>query len=708
MRLFRKLRRKLDYLEPDQIEQIRRAYLVALEAHRHQKRYTGEPYITHPVAVACILAEMKLDHQSIMAALLHDVIEDTQVEKDDLAEKFGKQVADLVDGVSKLTQITFATRDEAQAENFRKMVLAMSRDIRVILVKLADRLHNMRTLSHLPRRKQSRIAKETLDIYAPIARRLGMRAILVELEEHGFEALHPVRYKILKDAVRKARGNRKRVLSVIDKTLREGLVTSNLPPCHLIGREKHLYSIYRKMRNKHIPFTEIMDVYAFRIIVDSADTCYRVLGLVHSLFKPVPERFKDYIAIPKANGYQSLHTTLFGPYGLPIEVQIRSTEMDHLASSGIAAHWIYKSKGEDIGQSQLRAQRWVKNLLELQQSSGDSLEFIESVKVDLFPDEVYVFTPKGKIMELPVGATAVDFAYGVHTDIGNSCVAVKIDRQLAPLSAVLSNGQTVEVITSSRGRPNPAWLDFVATGKARSAIRHNLKNQQKSEAVVLGKQLLEKALNVLGIQYSKIPDPAFKFILDEASLKSKDDLLSEIGLGNRLAVLTAERLADVIHVEHEQGSGKLLHEKQVPLVIKGTEGMVLEFANCCCPIPGDPIIGIMKRGQGIQVHVEKCRHVSKLLSNPDNYVPLRWADDVRGEFNVSVRIEVVNQRGILAVMALAVSDADGNIDDISVLDRDGQHYQVVFKLLVRNRDHLAEIIRSLRQVPNVVRLIRGI
>ena len=708
MRLFRKLRRKLTYLEPDQIEQIRQAYLTALEAHRHQKRYTGEPYITHPVSVACILAEMKLDHQSIMAALLHDVIEDTEVEKPDLETKFGKPVAELVDGVSKLTQIKFATRDEAQAENFRKMVLAMSRDIRVILVKLADRLHNMRTLSHLPRRKQARIAKETLDIYAPIARRLGMRSILVELEELGFEALHPVRAKILKDAVRKARGNRKRVLNAIDKTLREGLVTSNLPPCQLVGREKHLYSIYRKMRNKHVPFNEIMDVYAFRIVVDSADTCYRVLGLVHSLFKPVPERFKDYIAIPKANGYQSLHTTLFGPYGLPIEVQIRSSDMDHLATSGIAAHWIYKSKGEDVAQSQLRAQRWVKNLLELQQSSGDSLEFIESVKVDLFPDEVYVFTPKGKIMELPVGATAVDFAYAVHTDIGNSCVAVKIDRQLAPLSAVLSNGQTVEVITSSRGRPNPAWLDFVATGKARSAIRHNLKNQQKSEAAILGRQLLEKALNVSGIQYSKIPDPAFKYVLEEANLKNRDDLLSEIGLGNRLAAITAERFADVVHVDHQQDLSDKKRQKQAPLVIKGTEGMVLEFADCCSPIPGDPIIGILKRGRGIEVHIEKCSHVSKLLSNRENFVPLRWADEVSGEFSTSVRIEVVNQRGILAVMALAVSDAEGNIEDISVLDRDGQHYQVVFKLLVRDRDHLAEIIRNLRQVPNVVRLVRGV
>ncbi len=708
MRLLRKLRRKINYLEPDQIEQIRRAYFVALEAHRRQKRYTGEPYITHPVAVACILAEMKLDYQSIIAALLHDVIEDTNVNKNTLTEKFGQSVAELVDGVSKLTQIEFANKDEAQAENFRKMVFAMSRDIRVILVKLADRLHNMRTLHYLPRHKQQRIAKETLEIYAPIARRLGMRSILVELEEYGFSALHPMRYRILKDAVRKARGNRKRVLSLIDKTLREGLVTSKLPPSRVMGREKHLYSIYRKMRNKHIPFTEIMDVYAFRIITDSADTCYRVLGLVHGLFKPVPERFKDYIAIPKANGYQSLHTTLFGPYGLPIEVQIRSTEMEHLASSGIAAHWIYKANSQDIEQSQLRAQRWVKNLLELQKSSGDSLEFIESVKVDLFPDEVYVFTPKGKIMELPVGATAVDFAYAVHTDIGNSCVAVKIDRQLAPLSAVLSNGQTMEVITSSRGRPNPAWLDFVVTGKARSAIRHYLKNQQKSEAVALGRQLLEKSLHTLGIDFNKVPEPAFKFVLDEALVKSKDDLLSEIGLGNRLAILTAERLADVVHVAHDSNIKKVVPNKQVPLIVKGTEGMVLEFASCCCPIPGDPIIGILQRGKGIEVHLEKCRHIIKLLSNAQNCVPLRWADEMKGEFPVSVRVEVLNQRGILAIIAAAVSDADGNIDDISVSDRDGQHYKIVFKLLVRNRDHLAEIIRSLRQVPNVIRLVRGV
>lgn len=707
MRLFRKLRRKLGYLEPAQVDQVHQAYLLALDAHREQKRYTGEPYITHPVSVACVLAEMKLDHQSIMAALLHDVIEDTAYTKQDLISRFGDTVADLVDGVSKLTQIKFASRDQAQAENFRKMVLAMSKDIRVILIKLADRLHNMRTLLELPRHKQARIAKETLDIYAPIARRLGMRDFLVELEELGFQCLHPTRFRVLKDAVRKARGNRKRVLNLIDKTLREGLVTSDIPPSQVVGREKHLYSIYRKMRNKRLPFSEIMDVYAFRIIVNNVDTCYRALGIVHGLYKPVPERFKDYIAIPKANGYQSLHTTLFGPYGLPIEVQIRSTEMNRLATQGIAAHWIYKSKHQDISESQVRAQRWVKNLLEMQKNSGDSMEFFESVKVELFPDEVYVFTPKGKIMELPAGATAVDFAYAVHTDVGNSCVAVKINRQLAPLSTMLTNGQTIEVITSSRGRPNPAWLDFITTGKARSAIRHYLKNQQKSEAVVLGRQLLEKALAALGVDYYKVPEPAFKFVLDEVHLKNKDELLCEIGLGNRLALIAAERIASVVHVDQDAAS-RQTKQSQIPLVIKGTEGMVLKFAACCYPIPGDPIVGILNRGKGIEVHVEKCPAIAKLLHNPDNCVPLRWADDIKGDFLASIRLEVVNERGLLARIAQLISDVDGNIDDIQVTDRDGKHYQIALRFYVADRAHLATMMRHLRQVPNIVKLQRGV
>lgn len=707
MRLFKKLRRKLQYFDDEKIEQIHRAYLVALEAHRGQKRYTGEPYITHPVAVACILADMKMDHQSIMAALLHDVIEDTPVLKDTLVSKFDQMVADLVDGVSKLTQIEFVSRAQAQAENFRKMVLAMARDIRVILIKLADRLHNMRTLGSLPQAKRYRIAKETLEIFAPIAKRLGMRDLSVELEELAFAQQYPKRYGVLKEAVRKARGNRKKILNMIDKTLHEGIKKSKITACTITGREKHLYSIYRKMRGKHIPFTEIMDVYAFRIIVDDVDTCYRVLGIVHGLFKPVPERFKDYIAIPKANGYQSLHTTLFGPYGLPIEVQIRTTEMDRMANSGIAAHWLYKSDEEEISRSHLRAQQWVKNLLELQSSTGSPLEFIESVKIDLFPDEVYVFTPKGDIMELPSGATAIDFAFAVHTDVGNHCVAVKIDRQLSPLSSVLANGQTLEVITSVRGRPNPAWLDFVVTSKARSSIRHFLKSQKRVESVALGKQLLQKALVSQGLSFKKLPETAIEYVLKETQLESLDDLLGEIGLGNRAAILVAQRLKDVIYTTATTDVESLEPPKHVPLMIKGTEGMVLGFATCCYPIPGDPIVGILMAGKGLQVHIEKCNHIAKLRRHPDRCISLRWSRDAKGEFLVAIEIEVINQRGVLAVMALAVSDAAANIEDIHIADLDGQHYIVTFKILVRNRAHLAEVIRSLRQVPAVERITRS-
>lgn len=707
MRLFKKLRRKLDYLDEEQVDKVHQAYLTALEAHSGQKRRTGEPYLTHPVTVACMLADMKLDHQSIMAALLHDVIEDTPVTKEMLEEQFGSQVAELVDGVSKLTQIEFVSRAEEQAENFRKMVLAMAKDIRVILVKLADRLHNMRTLGSLHTKKRYRIAKETLEIFAPVAKRLGMRDFSVELEELGFAALFPRRHAILAEAVRRARGNRKKVLNLIEKTFEEGLVESKLPSCTLAGREKHLYSIYRKMKDRRIPFNEIMDVYAFRVIVDDVDSCYRVLGLVHNLFKPVPERFKDYIAIPKANGYQSLHTTLFGPYGLPIEVQIRTTEMDRMATNGIAAHWLYKSSDQEMSKSQLRAQQWVQNLLELQQHARTSLEFIESVKVDLFPDEVYVFTPKGKIMELPMGATPVDFAYAVHTDVGNTCVAVKIDRKLAPLSTQLSNGQTVEVITASRARPNPAWLDFVATSKARSSIRHFLKNQRRTESISLGKQLLQKALAVHRLSLKKIPDSAMQFLLRETKLKTLNDLLVEIGLGNRVSMLVAQRLSDIT----EENGETAVREKEsshTPLAIKGTEGMLVSYAACCCPIPGDPIVGVLNIGKGIMVHVDRCKRISKLRRHPEKLMPLRWSEERSGDFLVSIRIDVINQRGVLAVMALAVSDADGNIEDISVEDRDGRHYLVIFKIVVRDRAHLARVIRSLRQVPAVVKITRGL
>lgn len=710
MRLFKRLRRKLDYLSNEEVDKVHQAYLLALEAHRGQKRRTGEAYITHPVAVACILAEIKLDYQTIMAALLHDVIEDTNIDKASLAQQFGEQVAELVDGVSKLTQIEFVSRAQAQAENLRKMMLAMAKDIRVILVKLADRLHNMRTIESLPPNKRRRIARETLEIFAPVAKRLGMREFSVELEDYGFAALHPMRYRILKAAIRKARGNRKKVLALIEKTLKEALANSRLPAtCLVQGREKHLFSIYRKMRVKHIPFNEIMDVYAFRIIVEDIDTCYRVLGIAHNLYKPVPERFKDYIAIPKINGYQSLHTTLFGPYGLPIEIQIRTAEMDKMATSGIAAHWLYKTDENVPDKSQLSAQRWVKNLLELQKNAGSSLEFIESVKVDLFPDEVYLFTPKGKIMELPAGATAVDFSYAVHTDIGNSCVAVKIDRQLAPLSTVLSNGQTIEVITAPGARPNPAWLDFVVTSKARSSIRHFLKTQRHTESVALGKQLLKRALSKISLSLRSIPTQAFEVILQETKLKSQEDLVAEIGLGNRAPTLVAQRLADVVKrlsLNPEAGA-PVADETPAPLFIKGTEGMLVDFAACCLPIPGDPIIGILTAGKGITVHIASCQTIKNLGSYSEQSIPMRWSKKAEGEFKTQVLVQVVNQRGVLADMALAIADADANIDDIRVEDRDGRYYFVTFKLMVRDRHHLAEVLRSLRKIKWVTKIMRN-
>ncbi len=696
-RLFKKLRRKLDYLDDGQIERVYQAYLLAHKAHRGQKRNSGEPYIVHPVAVAGILADMRLDYQTLMAALMHDVIEDTAVEKQELQQQFGPNVADLVDGVSKLTQIESVSKAQVQAESFRKMVLAMAKDIRVILVKLADRLHNMRTLGSLPASKKARIARETLDIYAPVAKRLGMRDISVELEELGFMSLYPRRYEILKDSVHKARGNRKKVLQLIDQTLREGLGNSHLSTCVVMGREKHLYSIYRKMRSKSVSFNEIMDVYAFRIIVDNVDNCYRALGVVHSLFKPVPERFKDYIAMPKVNGYQSLHTTLFGPYGLPIEIQIRTTAMDRMATSGIAAHWLYKNDNEDITESQVRAQQWVKSLLELQRGVDNSLEFIESVKVDLFPDEVYVFTPQGDIKELPAGATAIDFAYAVHTDVGDSCVAVKVDRQMSALSTVLQNGQTIEIITSARGRPNPAWLDFAVTSKARSAIRHFLKLQQSDEAESLGKQLLTNSLLTFGVPFKRVSEDRLQLLLKKLQLNEITDLFFEIGVGNRPASIVAQQLMRVIAKDDIQ--------PEVPsdnsLVIKGTEGMLVDFASCCCPIPGDPIVGILNAGKGILVHTEKCSRIVKLLRHPEQCVVLRWGYDVGREFRVKIQLQVKNKRGILAKLALAVSDAEGNIEDINVELQDGVYYHVAFDILVKDRTHLAKVMRSLRQMPEV-------
>jgi guanosine-3',5'-bis(diphosphate) 3'-pyrophosphohydrolase len=686
------------YLGPDQVNLVRRAYFYAEQAHDGQRRRSGEAYVTHPLAVANILADMHMDHQSLMAAMLHDVIEDTGIPKDALVAQFGETVAELVDGVSKLTQMNFETKAEAQAENFQKMAMAMARDIRVILVKLADRLHNMRTLEVLAGEKRRRIAKETLEIYAPIANRLGMHTMRVEFEDLGFKAMHPMRSERIRAAVRRARGNRNEIVDKIEQSLihcleREGLEGD------VLGREKHLYSIYKKMRGKRKAFHEIMDVYAFRIVVDKVDTCYRVLGAVHSLYKPLPGRFKDYIAIPKANGYQSLHTTLFGMHGVPIEIQIRTREMEEMANNGIAAHWLYKSPEDEVPKgTHARARQWVKGVLELQQRAGNSLEFIESVKIDLFPDEVYVFTPKGRIMELPKGSTAVDFAYAVHTDVGNTCIACRVNRRLAPLSQPLESGSTVEIVTAPGARPNPAWLNFVVTGKARTHIRHALKLQRRSESINLGERLLSKALSGFETSLEKISPERIQQVLAEYHMEYVEDLLEDIGLGNRMAYVIARRL---ILRDDEQAPAL-----EGPLAIRGTEGLVLNYAKCCTPIPGDPIVGHLSAGKGMVVHLETCRNIADVRHNPDKCIQLSWSKDVTGEFNVELRVELEHQRGLIALLAGSVNAADGNIEKIGMDERDGRISVVQLVVSVHDRVHLARVIKKLRAIKGVTRITR--
>jgi len=686
------------YLGPDQVNLVRRAYFYAEQAHDGQRRRSGEAYVTHPLAVANILADMHMDHQSLMAAMLHDVIEDTGIPKEALIAQFGETVAELVDGVSKLTQMNFETKAEAQAENFQKMAMAMARDIRVILVKLADRLHNMRTLEVLAGEKRRRIAKETLEIYAPIANRLGMHSMRVEFEDLGFKAMHPMRSERIRAAVRRARGNRNEIVEKIEQSLIHCLEREGLEG-EVMGREKHLFSIYKKMRGKRKAFNEIMDVYAFRIVVDKADTCYRVLGAVHSLYKPLPGRFKDYIAIPKANGYQSLHTTLFGMHGVPIEIQIRTREMEEMANNGIAAHWLYKSnEGEPTKGTHARARQWVKGVLELQQRAGNSLEFIESVKIDLFPDEVYVFTPKGSIMELPKGSTAVDFAYAVHTDVGNTCIACRVNRRLAPLSQALESGSTVEIVTAPGARPNPAWLNFVVTGKARTHIRHALKLQRRSESINLGERLLNKVLTGFETSLDAISPERIRVVLGEYNKDVIEDLLEDIGLGNRMAYVIARRLL--------ASDGEQAPTAEGPLAIRGTEGLVLNYAKCCTPIPGDPIVGHLSAGKGMVVHLDTCRNIAEIRHNPDKCIQLSWAKDVTGEFNVELRVELEHQRGLIALLAGSVNAADGNIEKIGMDERDGRISVVQLVVSVHDRVHLARVIRKLRAIKGVMRITR--
>mgnify|MGYP001173882245 CR=1 FL=1 len=695
------------YLEADQVNLVRRAYFYAEQAHDGQTRRSGEPYVTHPLAVAGILAEMHMDHQSLMAAMLHDVIEDTGIPKQALEKQFGETVAELVDGVSKLTQMDFDTKAEAQAENFQKMALAMARDIRVILVKLADRLHNMRTLGALAPAKARRIARETLEIYAPIAHRLGMHNLSTEFEDLGFRAMYPLRSRMIERAVRQARGNRRELLGKLLASLEERLQQQGLNG-RVLGREKHMYGIYQKMRLKRRAFNEIMDVYAFRIIVDSVDSCYRALGAVHGLYKPFPGRFKDYIAIPKANGYQSLHTTLFGIGGVPIEIQIRTEEMEELANNGIAAHWLYKSKDEVLNGNHARTRKWLKGVLELQQSAGNSLEFIENVKIDLFPDEVYIFSPKGRIMELPKGATPVDFAYAVHTDIGNNCIACRINRRLAPLSEPLQSGQTVEIITAPGARPNPAWLNFVITGKARTHIRHALKHQRHAESVALGERLLDKVLSSFDTNLANIDEQSISAVLGDCGLTLMEDLLADIGLGNRMAYVVARSLLlqAGTRTDSTPEKSEKREEQGGALAIRGTEGLVMNFARCCNPIPGDPIVGLLTSGKGMLIHQENCQELASQRHDSEKLLHLTWDKDVSGEFTVELRVELEQQRGIIAQLATSITVADASIERISVDERDGRISVVQLAVRVRDRLHLSQLIKRIRAISGVARIAR--
>ncbi|WP_047515558.1 bifunctional (p)ppGpp synthetase/guanosine-3',5'-bis(diphosphate) 3'-pyrophosphohydrolase [Methylophilus sp. Q8] len=689
------------YLNEEEVQLVWQAYRYAEQAHAGQTRKTGEPYITHPISVACILAKLHLDLPTLLAALLHDVVEDTEVDSAAIAERFGKQVADLVDGLTKLDKVELQTATQAQAENFRKMLLAMSQDVRVILVKLADRLHNMQTLEAMRPEKQKRIARETLDIYAPIANRLGLNPIYHELEDLSLKYLYPNRHRVIDKAIRLARGNRKEVISKIQDAI-ENQLTQYQIEYDVQGREKHLYSIYKKMAEKSMKLSQIGDIYGFRVIVKDTAACYLTLGALHALYKPIPGRFKDYIAIPKANGYQSLHTTLFGPFGTPIEVQIRSQEMHNIADAGVAAHWLYKTTDAHLTKLQQQTHQWLQRLVEIQTESDDSHEFLENFKVDLFPDEVYVFTPKGNIMALPRGSTAVDFAYAVHSDVGNSCVAVKINNELAPLRTEMRNGDHVEIITAPLAKPNPAWLNYVVTGKARSHIRHYLKTVKVEESAQLGERMLNVALRAMHIEPAEISDKQWQKVMNDYGSKTRQAILTDIGLGKRNSLMVAHQL--LAHpADAEDKSGKVLDT----ITIRGSEGMAVQFAPCCRPIPGDPILGFINKDKGLVIHTHDCPAIRKFRLDPEKWLDVEWDADPKKLFSVNLRITVVDERGMLAKIAATISNADANIDNVSVESSDGSQYSNVnFTVQVHNRVHLATLIRNLRKIQQIVRINR--
>ncbi len=705
MYLFEGLKQQISaYLPPEQVALVQQAYVLARDAHAPQTRSSGEPYITHPVAVASILADMRMDHETLMAALCHDVIEDTEYSKEDLEQRFGTTVAELVQGVSKLDKVKFKDMKEFEVTNLQKMFMAMTQDIRVILIKLADRTHNMRTIGALKPEKRRRIARETLELYAPIANRLGIHNIKNELEDWGFRALYPMRYRALESAVKQARGNRRELIEKIQNEI-AGRIRDAGIVAEVSGREKHLYSIYRKMKSKELMFNDVMDIYGFRVVVENTDNCYRVLGLVHNLYKPIEIRFKDYIAIPKQNGYQSLHTSLVGPHGIPVEIQMRTREMDEMADNGIAAHWKYKKAGEQgDSAAQIRAKRWMQSLLEIQQSAGNTYEFVENVKTELYPDELYVFTPKGKIVELPIGATAVDFAYAVHTDIGNRCVGARVDRKPYPLSKPLETGQSVEIITSTGGKPNANWLNYVVTSRAIMGIRNFLKRQQQSEAVALGKRLLSSALGEVKLE--SIAPERIEQVLKNGTQQTLEELYSDIGLGNQLPIAVARRLLG----EFEETVAAPTPTAELPnkpkAFIVGSEGMLTTFAKCCRPIPGDPIAASASPGKGLNVHRVECRNIRGWEKEPGKYFPVKWDKTGEKQFLVDIRVFIVNKQGMLAKLTTAIAAQDSNIQDLSTDDRDSGDYVIKITLSVRDRVHLANVMRKIRVTPDVIKVYR--
>lgn len=684
------------YLKPEDIAQLKNAYSFGQGAHSGQFRKSGEPYISHPVAVARILGTLHLDAPTLTAALLHDVVEDTDISKAEISERFGEPVAELVDGVSKLAKIEFQTQEEAQAENFRKMLLAMARDVRVILIKLADRLHNMRTLEAMLAEKQRSIARETLEIYAPIAHRLGLNNIYQELQELGFRYSYPLRYKVLVKATKAARGNRREVVGKILEAITLKLKEAGLN-AEVTGREKHLYSIYMKMVEKHLSFSEVLDIYGFRVIVKDIPSCYVALGMLHSLYKPIPGKFKDYIAIPKANGYQSLHSTLLGPFGIPIEIQIRTAEMHRIAENGVASHWLYKSSDADFNDLHLKTSQWLQSLLETLSGSTDSLEFLEHLKIDLFPGDVFVFTPQGKILTLPRGSTAVDFAYAVHSDVGNCCVAAKINGENAPLRTKLKSGDRVEIVTAPYAKPNPAWLSYVATGRARSHIRHFLKTIQYDESVKLGERMLNQALLSFNMNPDTITEAQWEKLVRDSGVKSKEELLAEMALGKQLPAVVAKRLASPESITSEQTAG--------PITILGTEGITVQFARCCHPIPGDAIVGVIKKDSGLIIHTHDCAHVTSSHKSSENYLDVTWGKDISRTFEADIKVTTANKQGVLARVAAEIAKADSNIDDIAMESED-DYMHMRFSLQINNRHHLAQVMRSLRRLKEVAKISR--